>query len=287
MSDPKQAGQVTGKPPRPPIDPRILAAQQFVTKVVDKASREKEAEKKAAQPRPKDETAAGKRSNAAFTFKITSATIAHLVLSALALTFVGLAAVFSYAVLGADFTAGRVMAVSLGMVSAAAMGYLSVVFLAVVESTSNGCTSVEALQGDWREWFWTLPSTLGMLAIAAFIGWLLSVVFSANVWYMIAACAVLLYPILQLSSLETGSPFAPLSAPVLKSIVKHPLGWFVIYGISLALANGLWLAARLAWHDPPYSTIVILGPIATVALFFYAWLLGQLASLISKDKVEQ
>jgi hypothetical protein len=284
MSDRKQAGPAAGRPPKPPIDPRILASQQFVAKVVDKAKREKEADKNAAQRWPGNGTAVGKRTPAAFTFEIAPATFAHLVLAALALTFVGLAAVWSYAVLNANFTAGRVMALSLGMICAAVLGYLSVLFLSVVESTSNGRTSVESLQGEWREWFWTLPSTLGLLAIAVFIGWLLSVVLTANFWFMIAACAVLLYPILQLSSLETGSPFAPLSLPVLASTVKHPLGWFVFYAISCALANSLWLAARLAWHDPPYITVFIVAPIATVALFFYAWLLGQLAHLISKEK---
>lgn len=287
MSDPKPPRQATATPPKPPIDPRILAAQQFVTKVVDKAKHEKDAEKTAAQRLPANKSATGKPTSAAFKFAITPATFAHLILATLAVTFVGLAAVWSYAVLGANITAGRVIAASLGMVTAAVLGYLSVLFLSVVESTSTGRTSVDSLQGEWQEWFWTLPSTLGMLAIAAFIGWLLSVAFSANVWFMIAACAVLLYPILQLSSLETGSPFTPLSLPVLASIVKHPLGWFVVYAISFALANSLWLAARMAWHDPPYITVVIIAPLATIALFFYAWLLGQLAQLIGKEKREQ
>lgn len=286
MSDPKPLRPSARQPPKPPIDPRILAAQQFVTKVVDKAQHEKETEKSAAQRRSENTSAFGNPSSAAFKFAITAATFAHLILATLALTFVGLAAVWSYAVLGANITAGRVIAASLGMVTAAVLGYLSVLFLTVVESTSTGRTSVDTLQGEWQEWFWTLPSTLGMLAIAAFTGWLLSVAFSANVWFMIAACAVFLHPILQLSSLETGSPFTPLSLPVLASIVKHPLGWFVIYAISLALANSLWLAARTAWHDPPYVTVVIVAPLATVALFFYAWLLGQLAHLISKEKRE-
>lgn len=286
MSDPKQARPALGTPTKSPIDPRILAAQQFVTKVVDKAKHEKETAKHAAQRQVENATAAAKRTGAAYTFAITPATFAHLILAALALTFVGLAAVWGYAVLSANFTAGRVIVLSLGMVTAAALGYVSVLFLAIVESTSSGRTSVDSLQGDWQDWFWTLPSTLGMLAIAAFIGWLLSVALGANVWFMLAACALLLYPIFQLSSLETGSPFAPLSLPVFTSIGRHPLAWFLLYAISSALANSLRLAAKFAWHDPPYSTVAIVAPLATIALFFYAWLLGQLARLISKGKHE-
>jgi len=105
-----------------------------------------------------------------------------------------------------------------------------------------------------------------------------------NVWLLVAICALLLYPILQLSSLETGSPLAPLSLPVLQSIVKHPFGWFIFYAITFALANLLWAVARLAWRDPPYSTVLIMGPLVALALLFYAWLLGQLAFLISTDK---
>jgi hypothetical protein len=122
-----------------------------------------------------------------------------------------------------------------------------------------------------------------MLAAAAFIGWLFSIAIPINVWVVIAVTVLWLYPLLQLSALETGSPLQPLSLPVLQSFVRHPFGWFIVYGISFALAQALWMIAQKAWHDPPYSTVAIMAPIVTVALFFYAWLLGQLASLISVE----
>jgi hypothetical protein len=123
-----------------------------------------------------------------------------------------------------------------------------------------------------------------MLAMAAFIGWFLSLGLPVSVWFLIAASALLLYPILQLSSLETGSPLAPLSLPVLKSITRHPFGWFVFYALTFALVNVLWALTRLAWRDPPYLTVLVMGPLVCVALLFYAWLLGQLAYLISSEK---
>jgi hypothetical protein len=105
-----------------------------------------------------------------------------------------------------------------------------------------------------------------------------------NVWVLIAVCSLVLYPILQLSSLETGSPLTPLSIPVLKSIVRHPAGWFVFYAVTFALVNALWALARFAWRDPPYITVLVMAPLVCVSLLFYAWLLGQLAFLISSDK---
>jgi hypothetical protein len=104
------------------------------------------------------------------------------------------------------------------------------------------------------------------------------------VWILIGLSALVLYPYLQLSSLETGSPLSPLSLPVLQSFARHPAAWFVLYAVSFAMANVLWVLGRMAWRDPPYVTLAIMGPMVAVALFFYAWLLGQLAHLISKEK---
>ena len=58
----------------------------------------------------------------------------------------------------------------------------------------------------------------------------------------------------------------------------------MLYAVSFAVANVLWVLFRMAWRDPPYLTLTIMGPIVGIALFFYAWLLGQLAHLISKEK---
>jgi len=281
VPDARQSRPAAKKTATEPVDPRVALAQQYLNK-----ARSELAEKEAAEPRSRRAPTSSNPSSAAFSFSIAPALWTHLILASIALTFAGLSALWCYVVMNVDFTAGRIIALPTGTIVAAVSSYLSVLFLGVIESTSRGQTNVEALYGDWREWFWTLPSTLGMLAAAAFIGWLLSVILTANVWLMIALCALLLYPVMQLSSLETGSPLAPLSLPVLESMIKHPAGWFVFYAISFAMANVLWFSARAAWHDPPYSTVIIMGPLVTVALFFYAWLLGQLAHLISKEEDE-
>lgn len=270
-----------GKPAETaPVDPRLALAQQYLKSAsTDLANKEREA----ARGRRAAAVAAGEKPRA-FSVSVSPATFVHVVLAVVVLTFAALAALWCLHLLLLNFVAGRIVALPTGVVVFASLSYLSALFLGVIESTSTGRTEVDSLPGDWQEWFWTLPGTLGMLAIAAFIGWFLSLGLPVNVWLLIALCALVLYPVLQLSSLETGSPLSPLSLPVLQSIARHPVAWFVLYAISFAVANVLWVTARLAWNDPPYSTILIMGPIVTLALFFYAWLLGQLALLISMDK---
>ncbi len=242
------------------------------------------AEKEAAQPRPRRAAQTTDGSTKPFSLSIEPATFVHILLAAFALTFAALAATLTYHMLHVNFVVGRVIALPTGIIVAAALGYLSVCFLGVIESTSTGHTSVDALQGDWRDWFWTLPATLGMLAVAAAIGWILSLVTPLNVWFLIALCVLILYPVFQLSSMEAGSSAVPLTLPVVRSIVERPMAWFVLYAMSFAVVTSLWFVGRAAWRDPPYATIVVTAPLAAVALFFYAWLLGQLACLISTEK---
>ena len=276
MADAKRPKSVTPRQAAAQaVDPRVALAQKYL-----QSAESELAEKEKEQPRSRRTTTSGSP-HGGFSFSVAPATFVHVLLGALALTFNALALTWCYAVMMVDFTAGRVMALPAGTVTIAVWSYLSVCYLGVIESTSTGHTSVDSLQGDWREWFWTLPASLGMFAISAVVGWGLSLLFPVNVWFLIAVSALITYPIFQLSSLETGSPLAPLSLPVFASLIKHPLAWIVVYAISLVVAEVIYQIGRLAWHDPPYSTILIVGPLVAVALFFYAWLLGQLAHLIS------
>ena len=262
-----------------PVDPRQALAQQYLQKAkVDVA------EKEAAQPRSRRTAQAGDEAARPFSLSIEPATFVHILLAAFALTFAALAATLTYHMLHVNFVVGRVIALPTGIIVAAALGYLSVCFLGVIESTSTGRTTVDALQGDWRDWFWTLPAMLGMLALAAAIGWILSLVTPASVWFLIAVCALILYPVFQLSSMEAGSPAVPVTLPVVRSLAQRPMAWFVLYAMSFAIVTSLWFVGSAALRDPPYATIVITAPLAAVALFFYAWLLGQLAYLISTEK---
>jgi hypothetical protein len=269
VADPKRST------PPPSGDPRNALAEEYL-----QSARKKLAEEEAALPPSRRRRAGGDRGSR-FTFSVAPAMFLHVLQGAIALTLAFLALTLTYHMLHIDVTIGRVVGLGTGFLTAAVLGYLSVCYLDVIESTSNGQTNIDLLDADWKEWFWTLPASLGMLALSAAVGWGLSLVLPVNVWWLVAISVFITYPIFQLSSLETGSPTAPLSLPVLGSLVKHPMAWLVLYALSFAGVSAVWHVARLAWRDPPYATMLVLGPVVTVALFFYAWLLGQLAYLIT------
>lgn len=270
--------------PSEPVDPRLALAQKYMTSATAHV-----AEKEKELPRSRRAGGAGRKS-AAFSFSIAPATFVHILLSAIVLTFCACAWVWAIALMNhaASFVAGRIVATSAGFPTAAALGYFSICYLGVIESTAGGRTEVDILQGDWRDWFWTLPMTLGMAAVAAGVGWVLSLVLPINVWVLVGLCLFAFYPLLQLSALETGTPLAPLSVVVARSLVKHPFAWLLLYGVSFAVVQVLLLIGFTILKDPTeaavWTTILLLGPLVTVALFFYAWLLGQLAHLISTGK---
>jgi hypothetical protein len=268
------------EPSPPSVDPRLALAEQYL-----QSARAKLDEEEAAKPRSRRRTASGRRSEAKFTLSIAPALFLHVVQASIALILDFLAITLTYHMLHFDVTVGRVIGVGTGTLTAAVLGYLSVCYLGIIESTSMGQTNIELLD-DWREWFWTLPTSVGMLALSAMLGWGLSLVLPLDVWWLIAISVLVTYPIFLLSSLETGSLTSPLSLPVLRSLVKHPLALGVLYVLSIAIAFVVVVVAQLAWRDPPYATMLVLGPVVTVALFFYAWLLGQLVHLISIEEDE-
>jgi hypothetical protein len=186
--------------------------------------------------------------------------------------------VWCYVLLDLAFIAGRIIALPTAVIIFLALSYGSAFYLGIVESTSHGRTSPDdALSGSWQGWFWSLPSTLGMAAAAAGIGWLVSLPFAGAGWEVIGVTAVLLYPLLQLSMLETGSALAPISLKVFRTLGTRPLAWISVYAVTLVIFTLVALLARVAWRDPPYVTMLVMGPVATIALLVYGLLLGTLA----------
>jgi hypothetical protein len=271
------------RPAEPPLDPRQALAQKYL-----RDAQAKLAEEEAEAPRAA-RRAAAKPGATGWSVSVDKSTFVHLLLVATAITLVSLMVLLLFAFMGQNAAPGGMIgvvvnsvAIPVGAVTFAGLSYLSVCFLGIVESTSQGHTDVQGmLYGGWREWFWTLPSTLGMVAISVILGVGLSYAVPLSAWALIGLSLVFVYPVLQLSTLETGSPLAPVSWMVCRSLFRRPVAWLALYVMSFALVGLLWLLGHVAWHDPPFVTMLVLGPAATAALFFYAWLLGQLARLIS------
>ena len=257
------------------IDPRRQLAQKYMQSAHDEL-----AVKEAEQPtrRRPAQGAGGNGSIAELWPSISGSTLVHAILLSAVATVAALVAVWCYVLLDTVIIAGRIIALPTGILIFLTLSYGSAFYLGIIESTSHGRTSPDdALRGNWQDWFWLMPSTLGMVAAAAGIGWLVSLPFEDSRWGVIGVTAALLYPLLQLSTLETGSPLAPFSLKVFRSLVTHPLAWLSVYGASWLVFSLVAILARAAWRDPPYVTMLVMGPVAIITLVVYGLLLGTLA----------
>jgi len=261
-------------------DPRRRLAERYL-----QSAREDLAAKEAGQSVSHRRQASRVDSNAsiaALAPSISGSTFVHALLLMFVLTLGALAFVWCFVLLSFNFFVGRIIALPTGVLVILGLSYASACYLGILESTSHGHTTPDdQLQGDWRDWFWSLPSTLGMFALATAVGYGLGQLAPDNTWVIVDITIWLLYPILQLSSLETGSPLLPFSVPVLRSLGTRVLAWMLFYGVSFLLMFIVGALAKAAWRDPPYVTMLLLGPIATVALLVYGWMLGQLARWLS------
>ncbi|NLX96558.1 MAG: hypothetical protein GXY83_10315 [Rhodopirellula sp.] len=158
------------------------------------------------------------------------------------------------------------------------LSYLSGCFLAIIEGTANGYDEItDWPKGDWRDQFFSLGYPFGMLVLAALVG-------TAAHWLTLrqsiavpVVVGVVVYPVLLLSAMESGSVLGFVSRPILRTCVDLWWGWLLVYTLSAAM-----FAAWLAWalYYFPYEGFFITGlsgPILVTILFIYARLLGRLA----------
>jgi hypothetical protein len=261
------------------VDPRKAMAQRYLEK-----ARAELAAKEAERPihrrsEPESDTSV---TLGHLRPRLSGSTYIHLLLLVPLVTLAGLAILWCYVLLNFDVLVGRVIALPTGILLYVAISYASAYYLGLIESTSRGETNPdESLRGDWRDWFWLVPSTVGMFAAAAGIGYLLSLPFPNARWEVIGITTLLLYPNMQLSCLETGSPLSPFSLPILSTLGTRSLMWVSLYGISFVGAVLLSTVAKSSWRDPPYFTVMVMGPLITIALLIYGLLLGTAARWLS------
>lgn len=265
----------TGQQSSSEVDPRRRVAQRYM-----ESARAELAAKEAEGPALRRGSESHDRGNSAAGLlpSLSASTFVHAILLAIAVTLAALAMVWCYVLLDSVFVAGRVVTLPTAVLVFGALSYGSAFYLGVVETTSHGFTSPDdTLRGSWQDWFWLLPATLGIVAAAAGIGWLLSLPFPGARWEVIGVATALLYPIMQLSMLETGSALAPFSLAVIRTLGTRPLAWITFYAMTWMVFALVALVARVAWRDPPYATMVVMGPVTIIALLAYGLLLGTLA----------
>ncbi len=226
------------------IDPRRRLAQRYMQSAHDELAA-KEAEQPARRPPAKENGGSGSVTD--LVPSLAGSTIIHAILLSAVVTVATLTAVWCYVLLDTAFIAGRIVALPTGVLIFLTLSYGSAFYLGIVESTSHGRTSPEdSLRGNWQDWFWLIPSTVGTVAAAAGIGWLVSLPFDVATWKVIGVTVALLYPLMQLSTLENGSPLAPFSLGVFRTLGTRPLAWVFFYVASAAVISLTTLVARVA-----------------------------------------
>jgi hypothetical protein len=191
-----------------------------------------------------------------------------------AILFSGLAAAGSGgfgAFYGVVFVAiGSILTV---IIAAAALSF----FLTIVTESSEGNRETE----NWppvHDWF----ADALLVAVAAMVsgmpGWAIANFAVSQPLHQAAAVAagiVASFPVILLSQLEIGSPWAILSPAVLKSLLRCPFSWLTFYVETTALIGGCLAAAAFVGNSG-WNPLVVLAPLGTAALFLYARLLGRL-----------
>lgn len=264
------SGGVPSSSAPPDDDPRAKLAQQYMADAQADISEERRRQEKP--------------SGVVLPGGIDAAIVTHTLFSCVAATAALLAGLACLHLMLMYFTAGRIIALPAGMITAAALSYLSVCYLGLIESTALGRTSLDdALAGGWQEWFWTLPTTLGPALLIAAVGYFLSTLANLSPLWPTLFTVLLLYPVLLLCVLETGSLGQPFSKKVLGSLIGRSIVWWLFYGVSIAMWFGVAALCKLAWADPPYSTMCFAGPFIAVGLFAYAIMIGRLARSIGSD----
>ena len=179
-------------------------------------------------------------------------------------------------------TFGVALAVPTAMLLAAVLSYASASYLCVIQETSGGAETVEEWpSAGWREWFWTLPSTLGVAIATFLLASAIDKLLFTNSWFLICTVWFLLYPVMQLSVLEADSLTVPFSKPIWMSLWKQKWSWIIFFAETCLMIAAILVLTMLAASINPFLAAIILGPLLATFLLIYARLLGRLAWCIT------
>ncbi len=172
------------------------------------------------------------------------------------------------------------------LVTLIAAGYITACLLAVIEDTASGCDRIQEWpESDWREWIFTIriPLLAGFGSLLA--GSALELL--AGEWNLAAdLAAMIVFPILLLSMLETGSAWVPISGAILKTCTRWWWAWLLFYAETGAiLLVWSWVLRFTVAHCPSIA-LWIVAPITIAGLLISAHLLGRLAWYTSWEEEE-
>ena len=179
------------------------------------------------------------------------------------------------------------------MAGVACAGVAAIHGLTILLETTAGNDRMENWPnvGLFLEWIgdlWFIINTVAIsIALGLGLNWLLPGLLGPRE-VTVAVTVFFLFPILLLCTLETDSPFLPVSSVVLASLGRHGLAWLAFY---LQTASLLGAAAALVCYlgpqlDPPVG-IPLAALLFSAVVMIYFRLLGRLAFYCSVEPEEE
>ncbi len=161
------------------------------------------------------------------------------------------------------------------------LSYSAACGICVLESTAAGLDRIEGWpEPNWKDWMvqmlylaWVaaipLVVSFGLAKLASLAGWRMEWVLPGSMF--------VLFPIALLSALEANSSWAPITLPILTSLVRWWWAWLTFYLLTGFLASGLAAMAIVLVAASHERFLLLLGSLVAAAVFIYFRLLGRLA----------
>ncbi len=169
------------------------------------------------------------------------------------------------------------------------LSYAAGLMLVVVRETAEGADTMnESPDIDWRDWVFQFVYMLEIAAQAVAAGWavrwLLKLTLPDSPAAVVGLVGVsfLMFPVLLLSALESGSALAPFSAPIVRSLVRLGWAWGLFFLLTGALVAPIAGVAVLAVTPYYWLGCLATGPLVAAYLIIYARLVGRLGWLITE-----
>ncbi|MEI8375368.1 MAG: hypothetical protein WCJ35_21320 [Planctomycetota bacterium] len=179
------------------------------------------------------------------------------------------------------------------MAGVALAGIAAIHGMTILLETTAGNDRVEnwpnvGLFLDWVGDLWFIFNTATVsVALGLGLDWLLPGLLATREW-TVAVTVFFAFPILLLCTLESGSPFLPVSSVVFASLGRHGIAWLTFY-----LQAGSLLAAVVAmvYYFAPWLDLRLAIPLAALlfsaAVMIFFRLLGRLAFYCSVEPEEE
>lgn len=159
------------------------------------------------------------------------------------------------------------------------LSYTSACGMTILEGTGSGQVVIDEWpEPDWREWGVNLMYVAFLGLVAQGISLLMEPVaqFLPAPWLVSLVQVHLIYPIILLSALESGSIMWPVSVPLYQTLWSHGRYWVSYYLLAGALSAVYVTAVVFSIMFESILCALWMGPLTAAFLFIQARLLGRL-----------